>query len=74
MNEIKIEDFPVLSGEVGLKPKDRPLWAYRALDIKTDRYLWVIVDSEKKPDEKTEKKIYAHILDTFKKDKIWREK
>ena len=67
MEEIKIEDFPVLSGEAGLKPEDRPLWAYRTLDAKTGRYLWVVVDSEKKPDPETEEKIYKHIITAFKR-------
>lgn len=67
LSEIKIESFPMMSGEIGLQPKDRPIWLYKALDTKTNRYLQVIVDTTNKPDEKTEEKIYTHIAYAFQR-------
>lgn len=67
MDEIKIESFQVLQGEIGLEPKDHLVWLYKALDTKTQRYLIVVVDTTEKPDKKTEEVIYKHILATFKR-------
>lgn len=66
MEEIKIEKHQVLSGEIGLEPKEHPVWLYKALDIKTQKYLTVIVDA---PDinEELEKKIYTNIAIAFKR-------
>lgn len=67
LSEIKIESFSVLSGEIGLEPKDHPIWLYKALDTKTNKYIDVIVDTPNKPDKKTEENIYIHIAYAFKK-------
>lgn len=67
MKEIKIECFQILSGEIGLKPKDRPIWLYKALDTKTNKFLEVVVDTPNKPDKETEEKIYIHIAQAFKR-------
>lgn len=67
LSEIKIESFSVLSGEIGLEPKDHPIWLYKAFDTKTNRYLGVVVDTPNKPDKKTEEKIYIHIAYAFKR-------
>lgn len=67
LEEIKIESFPVLSGEIGLEPKDHPIWLYKALDTKTNRYLEVVVDTPNRPDKKTEETIYTHIAYAFKR-------
>lgn len=67
MEEIKIEKHQVLSGEIGLEPKDHPIWLYKALDTKTNKYINVIVDTPNKPDKKTEEKIYTHIAIAFKR-------
>lgn len=67
MEEIKIEGFPILSVEVGLEPGERPLWLYKAYDVKTDRCLEVIVDTPERPDPETEKRIYKHIAIAFKR-------
>lgn len=67
LSEIKIESFSVLSGEIGLEPKDHPIWLYKAFDTKTNKYLGVIVDTPNKPDKKTEEMIYTHIASAFKR-------
>lgn len=67
MEEIKIEGMPILSGEIGLEPKEHPIWLYKAYDVKTDRYLEVIVDTPERPDPETEEKIYTHIAIAFKR-------
>lgn len=66
MEEIKIEKHQVLSGEIGREPKEHPVWLYKALDVKTNRYLNVVVDSPEVSKE-TEEKIYTHIAIAFKR-------
>lgn len=67
MEEIKIESFSMLGGELGLEPKDKIVWLYKALDTKTNRYLGVVVDTPNRPDKKTEEKIYKYIAFAFKR-------
>lgn len=67
MKEIKIEGFPILSGEIGLEPKEHPIWLYKAYDPKTNRYLNVIVDTPERPNPETEEMIYTRIAIAFKR-------
>lgn len=67
MEKIKIVGLPILSGEIGLEPKEHPIWLYKAYDPKTNRYVQVIVDTPERPDPETEEKIYKHIITAFKR-------
>lgn len=65
--EIKIESFPMLKGELGLEPEDDYVWFYKAFDVKTQKCLEIIVDTPNRPDKETEEKIYTHIAYAFKR-------